>query len=156
MLKLSQHEATQNNRKDWFHMVKIIMGLKGSGKTKRLVDLVLEAVNSATGDVVVIEKDKKLTYDIPYSARLIDAGEYNISSYEVLRGFLCGLHSGNYDITHIFIDNFFKLVNNTNSEDLSAFMLWLDNFAAKEGIEFVISVSADVESCPEAIKKYII
>lgn len=137
-------------------MVKIIMGLKGSGKTKKLVDLVLDAVNSASGDVVVIEKEKKLTYDIPHRARLIDAGEYGIASYDVLRGFICGLHSGNYDITHFFIDNFFKLVNSTDDEELSKFMTWLDSFSVKENIEFTISISADADSCPEAVKKYII
>ena len=84
--------------------------MKGSGKTKKLVDLVIEAVNEANGDVVVIEKDRKLTFDIPYQARLIDAGIYDIGSYEFLKGAICGIHSGNYDITHIFIDNFFKLV----------------------------------------------
>lgn len=137
-------------------MVKIIIGLKGSGKTKKLVDLVADAVSSASGDVVVIEKDKKLTYDIPYQARLIDAGDYKIDSYELLRGFLCGLHSGNYDITHIFIDNFLKLVNSNDNEKLAGFMTWLDAFSVKENVEFVISVSEDVSTCPESIKKYII
>ena len=92
-------------------MVNIIMGLKGSGKTKKLVNLVREAVNEGTGDVVVIEKERKLTFDIPYQARLIDAGDYDIGSYEFLKGLICGVHAGNYDITHFFIDNFYKLVN---------------------------------------------
>ena len=137
-------------------MVKLIIGLKGSGKTKKLVDLVCEAVSSADGDVVVIEKEKKLTYDVPYQARLIDAAEYNVGSYDVLKGFICGLHAGNYDITHVFIDNFFKLVKDDKEGSLSAFMDWLDAFSAKENIEFTISVSADAESVPEEIKKYII
>ena len=132
------------------------MGLKGSGKTKKLVDLVTEAVNSATGDVVVIEKEKKLTYDIPYKARLIDAGEYGVSSFAVLKGFLSGLHAGNYDITHIFIDNFFKLVKSSSDEELPSFMDWLEMFSAKENIEFVISVSADIENCPESMKKFVL
>lgn len=82
-------------------MVKLILGLKGSGKTKRLVELVREAVASENGDVVCIEKEKKLTFDIPYQARLIEAGSYSVGSYEFIRGFICGLHSGNYDITHV-------------------------------------------------------
>ena len=76
-------------------MVKIIAGLKGSGKTKRLVDLVIDAVNNGDGDVVVIEKDRKLTFDIPYQARLIDAGVYDIGTVEFFKGMLCGIHSGN-------------------------------------------------------------
>ena len=70
-------------------MVKLIMGLKGSGKTKKLVDLVRGAVDEGNGDVVVIEKERKLTYDIPYQARLIDAGSYDIGTYEFLKGLSC-------------------------------------------------------------------
>lgn len=137
-------------------MVKIIMGEKGSGKTKKLVDLVIEAVNSANGDVIVIEKEKKLTFDIPYQARLIDAGEYDVNSYDLLKGFICGLHAGNYDITHVFIDNFFKLVASKDPAALAGFMTWLEAFSEKENVEFVISVSADSATAPEEIKKFII
>ena len=97
-------------------MVKLIMGVKGSGKTKRLVEMVREALAAESGDVICIEKDKKLTYDIPYQARLIDTGDYGINSYDLFRGFLCGIHSGNYDITHFFIDNFYKIVNDNSDE----------------------------------------
>ena len=80
-------------------MVQLIIGLKGSGKTKKLVDMVRDAVNEETGDVVCIEKERKLTFDIPYQARLIDASAYDIGSYEFLRGLICGVHAGNYDIS---------------------------------------------------------
>ena len=137
-------------------MLQLIMGLKGSGKTKRLVDMVREAVGQETGDVVVIEKERKLTFDIPYQARLIDAGDYDIGSYEFLKGIICGVHSGNYDITHFFIDNFYKLVNDKSPEELERFMAWLDRFSVQEKISFVVSVSADPESVPESVRKYII
>ena len=135
-------------------MVNIIMGLKGSGKTKKLVDLVREAVNEETGDVVVIEKERKLTFDIPYQARLIDAGNYDIGSYEFLKGIICGVHAGNYDITHFFIDNFYKLVNDRSPEALEAFLAWLDKFSAAENISFVISMSVDPEQITEGVRKY--
>ena len=137
-------------------MVKIIMGLKGSGKTKELVGLVCKAVIEGNGDVVVIEKDRKLTYDIPYQARLIDAGSYSIGSYEFLKGFISGIHAGNYDITHFFIDNFYKLVNDKSPEELESFMAWLNKFSEQEKISFVVSVSADVESVPESVRKFVI
>ena len=137
-------------------LVKVIMGLKGSGKTKKLVDLVVEAVNKESGDVVCVERERKLTFDIPYQARLIDAGDYPIGSYEFMKGLICGIHSGNYDITHIFIDNFYKLVEDRDSEKLVSFLQWLESFSEKEGIEFVISVSADAETMPEEVKKYFI
>ena len=137
-------------------MVQLIIGLKGSGKTKKLVDMVRDAVIQETGDVVCIEKERKLTFDIPYQARLIDAGDYDIGSYEFLKGIICGVHAGNYDITHFFIDNFYKLVNDRSPEELEAFMDWLNRFSEQEGISFVVSVSADVESVPESVRKYVI
>ena len=129
-------------------MLSIIMGLKGSGKTKRLVDMVRAAVNEETGDVVVIEKERKLTFDIPYQARLIDAGDYDIGSYEFLKGIICGVHAGNYDITHFF--------NDKSPEALVSFMDWLSKFSEQEKISFVVSVSADLENAPEGVKKYVI
>lgn len=137
-------------------MVKIIMGLKGSGKTKRLVDMVREAVNADHGDVVCIEKDKKLTYDIPYRARLIDAGEYGIGTYAFLQGFISGLHAGNYDITHIFIDNFYKLVGDKSVDSLDRFVTWLDAFSAAQNVEFVLSVSSELENATETIRAHVI
>ncbi len=137
-------------------MVKILMGLKGSGKTKKLVDLVCAAVNEGNGDVVCIEKDRKLTFDIPYQARLINAAAYDIGTYEFMKGLLCGIHSGNYDITHIFVDNFFKLVNDHSPEAFDTFAKWLDAFSSRENIEFVLSVSADPESMSEFVRSRII
>ena len=137
-------------------MVKIIMGLKGSGKTKKLVGMVEEAVKSDNGNVVVIEKERKLTYDIPHQARLIDAGDYDIGSYEFLKGLICGLRAGNYDITNVFVDNFFKLVNDKDPVAMAAFVEWLVKFSESEKIEFVVSVSADIETCPESVKPYLI
>ena len=137
-------------------MVSILMGLKGSGKTKRLVELVREAVKEETGDVVCIEKERKLTYDIPYQARLIEAGAYEIGSYEFLKGLICGIHAGNYDITHFFIDNFYKLVNDKSQDAFVGFITWLEKFSENEKISFVLSVTSDPEAVPETLKKYLI
>ncbi len=133
-------------------MVKVIVGLKGSGKTKKLVDLVRGAVEAADGDVVVIEKEKKLTYDIPYQARLVDAAAYPIGTYEFLKGLICGIHAGNYDITHFFIDNFLKMVEDKSPAALGDFIDWLKAFSDRENIEFVISVSGEAETADERVK----
>lgn len=137
-------------------MVNIILGLKGSGKTKKLVDLVREAVNQETGDVVVIERERKLTFDIPYQARLIDAGSYDIGSYEFLKGLICGVHAGNYDITHFFIDNFYKLVNDRSAEALESFLSWLEKFSEQEKISFIVSISADPDTVSDKVRSYAI
>ncbi len=128
------------------------MGLKGSGKTKKLVDLVRVAVDTGNGDVVVIEKERKLTFDIPYQARLVDAANYPIGTYEFLKGLICGIHAGNYDITHFFIDNFLKMVNDKSPAALGDFVDWLSAFSDRENIEFIISVSGDQDSADERVK----
>ena len=135
-------------------MVKLIMGLKGSGKTKKLVDLVRKAVDEAHGDVVCIEKDKNLTYDIPYTARLIHAGEYGINSNTLLRGFISGLHAGNYDITHVFIDNFYKMLDDRSEDAVADLLDWMEAFSQRENVEFTISATADRESVGPRISKY--
>ena len=138
-------------------MVKIIMGLKGSGKTKRLVDLVHQAVNEDSGSVVCIEKERNLTYDIPHQARLIEAGNYAVGSYEFLKGLICGVHAGNYDITHFFIDNYYKLVNDRSVDAMVSFIDWLAKFSEEEKINFIISMSVDPAEIPEDFKaKYLL
>ena len=135
-------------------MVKIIMGLKGSGKTKQLIDLVHKAVDSEAGDVACIEKGKKLTYDIPYKVRLVDSSEYRLDSFEALKGFICGLHAGNYDITHIFIDSLLKIVNEDVGLKMEEFIDWCENFSEREKVKFTIMISADSAFASEGIRKY--
>ena len=137
-------------------MVKVIMGLKGSGKTKKLVDLVLQAEKEEKGAVVCIEKDKKLTYDIPHTVRLIQAGEYGISNVDMFKGYIAGLHSGNYDITQIFVDNFYKIIGTSDEAVVAGVLGWLDAFSAANNVTVTLSLSGDAEQASEALKKYFI
>ena len=111
-------------------MIQVIMGHKGSGKTK------------------------KLTYDVTYKVRLVDSKEYGISSPEMLKGFLSGLHAGNFDITNVFIDNLYKTIGNDKAagED---FIAWCAKFAADNNMEITITVSEDPAAVSEAMKQYI-
>ena len=136
-------------------MVKLIMGLSGSGKTKTLVELVNEAVNTARGDVVCIEKRKSLTYDIPYQVRLVEASAYGICSNALLYGFLCGLYSQNYDISAVFIDSLYKITGSENAEEASVFFDKLGKFAEKTGINFTITISVDEADLPANAKAYL-
>ncbi len=131
------------------------MGLKGTGKTKTLVELVRKAVDEEHGDVICIEKDKVLTYDIPYQARLIHASEFGINSLELMRGFISGLAAGNFDITHVFIDNLFKIIGQADAEVLADFLAWLERFGGQESITFTVTVSADPADYGEAVTKYL-
>ncbi len=135
-------------------MVKVIMGLKGSGKTKRLIDSINTAIKNETGSMVCIEKGSALTFDIDYRVRLIDAGEYEIGNYTFLKGFISGLHAGNFDITHIFIDGLYKLSGTKDTDETAAFLAWCEKFGAANNMEFTISISEDPAVLPESITKY--
>ncbi len=135
-------------------MIHVILGLKGSGKTKKLIDSINAAVAQASGDVVCIEYGKKLTYDVTYKVRLVDSQEYGIQSAEMLKGFLSGMHAGNFDITHVFIDNLYKTIGH----DLSAaeeFIAWAAKFAADNNMEITVTLSEDPANISEAIKQYL-
>ena len=135
-------------------MINIIMGLKGSGKTKKLIDSINQAVADAQGDVVCIEYGKKLTYDLNYRVRLVDSKEYGICSLDMLKGFLSGLHAGNFDITNVYIDNLYKTIGTDRAQG-EAFILWCDKFAADNKMNITITVSDDPAGASEEIKKYL-
>ena len=137
-------------------MVQLVLGLKGSGKTKRLIEMVNAALQEESGDVVVIEKDKKLTFDIPYQARLVFASDYSIGTVEFFKGLLSGLHAGNYDITHIFIDNFVKMMPGVTEAEIEEFLIWLDAFSEKESVKFTVSMTLNPDEVSENIRKYIV
>ena len=134
-------------------MINVIMGLKGSGKTKKLIDAINAAVAEANGDVVCIEYGRKLTYDVTYKVRLVDSKEYGINSPAMLKGFLSGLHAGNFDITNVFIDNLYKTIGDDKAagED---FVAWCAKFAADNNMEITISITEDPAQASEAVKQY--
>ena len=135
-------------------MIQIIMGLKGSGKTKKLIDSINQAVSDAQGDVVCIEYGKKLTYDVSYRVRLVDSQEYGINSLDMLKGFLSGLHAGNFDITNVYIDNLYKTIGADRAAG-EAFILWCAAFAEANNMNITITVSDDPAQASEEIKKFL-
>jgi hypothetical protein len=135
-------------------MIRVIMGLKGSGKTKKLIEAIHETLTHANGDVVCIEYGKKLTYDVNYKVRLVDSQEYAITNPDMLKGFLSGLHAGNFDITHVFIDNLYKTIGNDKAA-AEAFISWCAQFAAVNNMNITISISEDPANVSEEIKKYL-
>ena len=136
-------------------MVKLIMGLKGAGKTAQLVQDINEAIKTENGSMVCIEKGSALRFDVDYRVRLIDASEYPLGDYALLKGFISGLHAGNFDITHIFIDGLYKLSGTSDNDQTAEFLAWCDGFGAANNINFTLSVSADPAAAPESITKYI-
>ena len=135
-------------------MIHVIMGLKGSGKTKKLIEAINTAVANANGDVVCIEYGRKLTYDLSYKVRLVDSKEYGINSPAKLKGFQSGLHAGNFDITNVFIDNLYKTIGDDTAAG-EEFVAWCAKFAADNNMEITITISQDPSEVSEGMKQYL-
>ena len=135
-------------------MVKLIVGVKGTGKTKMLIDMANEALQTSSGSVVCVEKGKKLQYGgVKYRARLIDTTEYEICGADALYGLICGLYAADYDTTHIFIDSALKICKE-NIEDFNRFLTLADKISTKNNFQCIITASAAPEILPEEILKY--
>lgn len=128
-------------------MIKLIIGRKGSGKTKKLVDLVNEATIQSLGNVVCIEKGGTLTFSVTHKARLIYADDYNISGYGEYYGLVSGIKAGNNDVTHIFGDATLRI----GTRDYDELYAFLERIAKIEDVEFVFTVSADEADLPKKI-----
>ena len=136
-------------------MVRLIMGGKGEGKTKQLIDMLNNAAKDEQGSVVSIEAARNMTFNIHYQIRLIDAQEYDLHNYDIFRGFITGLYAGNYDISHIFIDDLRKIVGQDVNSDTEAFLHWLDVFGERNGIKFTVTISADLSAATDAMRHYL-
>lgn len=128
-------------------MIKLIIGKKGSGKTKKLVDMVNEATNTSLGNVVCIEKGDTLTYSVTHKARLIDADSYGIKGYSEYFGMVAGIKAGNQDVTHIFGDATLRI----GERDFDKLAEFLKRISDINDIEFIFTVSADKEDLPTGI-----
>ena len=135
-------------------MLKLIIGVKGTGKTKTLINMVNTAVENSKGDVVCIEKGVKLRYDIKYRARLIDTDEYYICDAQSLYGFLAGIFASNHDVTDLFIDSALKICNN-DSVAFDKFVEEVNALVAKLDVNVVMTSSIPVEEASETVKKYL-
>lgn len=136
-------------------MIKLIVGNKGSGKTKTLINMVNDAVKSSKGNVVCVEKGNTLTFDVNHQVRLIDIDDYSIFGFDAFYGFFCGLFAGNYDITEVFVDATFKV----GGKDVVAFAGMIDKLSPlleKNGATMTFTVSCDKSELPERVHQYII
>ena len=135
-------------------MVKLIIGIKGTGKTKTLIQMVNSALETTGGNVVVLEKGEKLRYDIKYQARLVNTDEYYVNDAQSLYGFVAGILASNHDVTELFIDSALKIC----AEDLPAFeklVEELDVLTVKKDINVTITASMPEENATDVIKKYL-
>lgn len=136
-------------------MIQVIAGKKGSGKTKRLIDMTNKASQESNHDIVFIDDDNRYMFDLRHEVRFINAGEYHLDSEQMFIGFLCGAVAQNFDVGTIFIDAFKKLIK-TELENTASLFERLEELSEKHSVDFVISVSEDPSDLPEYIKKYVI
>ncbi len=132
-------------------MIQLIVGKQGTGKTKMLIEEVNAAAAKSDGNVVCIEYGRKLSYDIPYHTRLVDAKEYGITGADALYGFVCGMLATNYDITDLFIDSALKICGG-DAVAFESFVSDLVKVAGTSNVKCVISASIDAEALPESLK----
>ena len=132
-------------------MVTLIIGKKGTGKTKKLIQLANEAVAKSSGNVVVIEKGAKLTYDVTHKARLIDTDVYGVKGYDMLLGFISGICAGNYDVTDIFVDSTFKICPEAVN-GIETFVKKLDLLSKESEANFTILVSSAEGELPKGLE----
>ena len=132
-----------------------LIGDNGAGKTKQLIELVHASVAEEGGCVVCIEPGADMTYDIKSSVRLVNAGEYHLDSFECLRGFISGLYAGNYDISHVYVDNLCKIVHSEDFAAVEKFLHWLDKFSDANTVKFTVTLTADASVATEGMRKYL-
>lgn len=137
-------------------MISLIIGKKGTGKTKVLVQQVNDAVHVSSGNVVCVEKETKLTYDVNYRARLIATDVFAISGYDAFYGFLSGICAGDHDITDIFVDATYRIADDKDraGEALAAFLKKVNELSKISGTKFTFTISSDFEDLPEAMFEY--
>ena len=136
-------------------MIQVIAGNKGSGKTKRLIDLTNATAREAVHDVIFLDDDNRYMYDVDHKVRFINAADYHVSNTDMFIGFLCGILSSNYDVGTVFIDAFLKLCH-TDLANTEPVVSLLAGLGAKHNVDFVLSVSADAVELPDFLKQYLI
>lgn len=132
-------------------MVELIVGKKGKGKTKVLLDRVNGAVKEANGSIVYLDKSTKHMYELNNKVRLIDISSYPLKNADEFVGFICGIISQDHDLEQIYLDSFLK-VSKLEDADVTDTLDQLDKIGEKYGISIVVSISLDKEEIPEALQ----
>jgi hypothetical protein len=136
-------------------MVQILAGEKGEGKTKILIDLANESVSTSDGDVIYIDDDKRHIYDLNHKIRFVEVSEFPLANYRELIGFIYGIFSQNSDITKVFVDGIFKIVQSLGDEDLIKLVTRLDSMSKAYNVDFVLAGNVDPADLPKEVEQYI-
>ena len=136
-------------------MVQLIVGKKGKGKTKQLLDKVNSEVKDISGSIVYLDKSTKHMYELNNKVRLIDVSRYMIENADEFLGFVCGIISQDHDLEQMYFDSFLKIAV-LEGKDISAVIEKLDKMSDFFQVDFILSVSMDESELPESVKDKII
>ena len=136
-------------------IVQLIVGKKGKGKTKQLLDKVNSEVKDISGSIVYLDKSTKHMYELNNKVRLIDVSRYMIENADEFLGFVCGIISQDHDLEQMYFDSFLKIAA-LEGKDISAVIDKLDKMSDFFQVDFILSVSMDESELPEAVKDKII
>lgn len=133
-------------------MVELIVGKKGKGKTKVLLERVNSAVKDANGSIVYLDKSKKHMYELNNKVRLIDVSSYPVKNADEFVGFICGIISQDHDLEQIYLDSFLKVAK-LEDADITSTLEQLDDIGQKYNVSIIISISVDKEELPEVFQE---
>ena len=136
-------------------MVQLIVGNKGKGKTKHLLDKVNTVIKDAQGNVVYLDKSTKHMFELNNKIRLIDVSDYLLTSSDEFIGFICGIISQDHDLQYMYFDSFLKIACVSESE-IGTAVEKLETISEKFHIDFVLSVSIDESALPDDLKSKVL
>ena len=136
-------------------MVQLIVGKKGKGKTKHLLDKVNSEVQNVSGNIVYLDKSTKHMYELNNKIRLIDVSSYMISNSDEFVGFICGIISQDHDLQQMYFDSFLKIAC-AEEIDIDPIINKLEAVSQKFGVDFILSISRDEAELPASYKEKII
>ncbi len=137
-------------------MIQFLVGEKGQGKTKRLIEMANEAVKTTDGHIVYIEHDKRHMYDLHRDVRFVETGSFPLSNYREFIGFTCGILSQDNDIKEIYVDGYTKVVRDVDNESLVKLVKKLEKLSASNTVDFILSMNCEEDSLPEEVKALVI
>ena len=136
-------------------MLKLIIGKKGTGKTKQLIDGINEAVHTEKGHIVFVNNGTRHVFDLSSKVRLIDTSDYSIRKYNTFYGFLCGIMAQDHDISYLFVDGINKIITEDDILKCKELFENLDEISEKHSVNIIITVSIDINEAPDYMKKYL-
>jgi len=137
-------------------MIQFLAGVKGVGKTKKLIGMANESVKTTDGHIVFIDDDKRHIYDLHYDIRFVNTAGYPLKDCGVFTGFICGVLSQNSDIKEIYIDGLTNVVERVDLESLDALADSLEILSKENHVDFIISINWEADNLPEKIKTFLI